>query len=142
MELWFYAIIIFVIVFLVSGISIPIYKKHKKVTGDIINYDVTMRKFVYKVNLSSEDIIRLLKIKNVADELSCSFDFDRSVINFIEYGANLEYYFQVQEYNEFSVLRLEQVALIGMQSYTPFKLNSFISGKLKAEIIPYSQYSF
>lgn len=143
MKFLLFALFFFVILIsVVLGIIIPIYKSHNKVTGGIINYDSTMRKFVYKVNLSSEDIINLLKTKNVTDELSCSFDFERSVINFSEYGSNREYYFQVQECNGFSVLRLEQVALIGMQSHIPYKLNPFIVSKLQAEIIPYSQYGF
>ena len=143
MKFFWFAILLFAILIpLVLGIIIPIYKSHYKVTGDIINYDSTMRKFVYKVNLSSEDIINLLKTKNDIDELSCSFDFNRSVIKFAEYGSNREYYFQIQECDGFSILRLEQVALIGMQSYVPHKLNPFIVSKLQAEIIPYSQYVF
>ena len=143
MEFWVFAIFFFVILVpLILVIIIPIHKSHNKVTDGIINYDSTMRKFVYKVNLSSEDIINLLKTKNDVDELSCSFDFNRSVINFSEYGSNREYYFQVQECNGFSILRLEQVALIGMQSHVPYKLNPFIVSKLQAEIIPYSQYGF
>lgn len=143
MAYWVFAILFFVILVpLVLGIIIPIHKSHNKITGDIINYDSTMRKFVYKVNLSSEDIINLLNTKNDSDELSCTFDFNKSVINFSEYGSNKEYYFQVQECNGFSILRLEQVALTGIQSQVPYKLNPFIVSKLQAEIIPYSQYGF
>lgn len=143
MAYWVFAILFFVILVpLVLGIIIPIHKSHNKITVDIINYDSTMRKFVYKVNLSSEDIINLLNTKNVSDELSCTFDFNKSVIKFSEYGSNKEYYFQVQECNGFSILRLEQVALTGIQSQVPYKLNPFIVSKLQAEIIPYSQYGF
>lgn len=131
-----------IIITLVLGMTIPIFKRHNEVTGGIINYDFNMRKFVYKVNLSSEDIINLLKVKNAVDELSCSFDFNRSVIKFAEYGANREYYFQVRECNGFSILRLEQVELVGTSSHIPYKLNPFIVSKLQAEIIPYSKYGF
>lgn len=143
MEFLPFTIFFFVILVpLVLGIIIPIYKSHNKVTAGIINYDSTMRKFVYKVNLSRENIIKLLKIKNAVDSLSCTFDFDKSVIKFSEYGSNIKYYFQVQECNDFSILRLEQVALISTQSHIPYKLNPFIVSKLQAEIIPYSQYGF
>lgn len=143
MEFLFFALFFFAILIpLVLGIIIPIYKSHNKATGGIINYDSTMRKFVYKVKLSRECIINLLEIKNDADVLSCTFDFERSVINFSEYGSNREYYFQVQECSGFSILRLEQVASIGMQSHVPYKLNPFIVSKLQAEIIPFSQYGF
>ncbi len=143
MEFMFFAIFFFaILVPLVLGIIIPTYKSHYKANGSIINYDTTMRKFVYKVNLSSEDIINLLKIKNDIDELSCTFDFDKSVIKFSEYGSHRDYYFQVQECNGFSILKLEQVTLIGMSSHVPYKLNPFMVSKLQAEIIPFSQYGF
>ena len=143
MELLFFAVFFFVILIpLVLGITIPIYKNHSKVTGGVTNYDSYMRKFVYKINLSNREIINLLNTKNDIDELSCDFDLEKSVIRFSEYGSHRDYYFQVQECNGFSVLRLEQVALIGMQSHVPYKLNPFIVSKLQAEIVPFSQYSF
>ena len=101
-----------------------------------------MRKFVYKINLSRQEIIDLLNAKNVIDELSCSFDLEKSVIRFFEYGSHRDYYFKIQECSDFSILRLEQVALLGMQSSVPYKLNPFIVSKLQAEIVPFSQYGF
>ena len=143
MELLFFAIFFFVILIpLVLGYVIPIYKEHSKVTGDVINYDSAMRKFVYKINLSSQEIIDLLNAKNDIDELSCSFDFEKAIIRFSEYGSHRDYYFQIQERSDFSILRLEQVALLGMQSSVPYKLNPFIVSKLQAEIVPFSQYGF
>ena len=127
---------------LILGIVIPIYKNHNEVTGGIINYDSTMRKFVYKIDLSSQEIIDLLNKKNVADELSCSFDLKNSVIRFTEYGSHRDYFFKIQEFSDFSILRLEQVALLGMQSSVPYKLNPYIVSKLNAEIVPFSQYRF
>ena len=143
MEFLFFALFFFVtLIPLVLGIIIPIHKDHSKVTGGIINYDSTMRKFVYKIDLSSQEIINLLNTKNDVDELSCAFDFEKSVIRFSEYGSHRDYYFQVQECSDFSILRLEQVALIGMKSYVPYKLNPLIVSKLQAEIVPFSQYGF
>ena len=143
MEFLFFALFFFVILIpLVLGIIIPIYKNHSKVTGGIINYDSTMRKFVYKINLSSQEIVDLLNTKNDIDELSCTFDFEKSVIRFSDYGSHRDYYFKIQECSDFSVLRLEKVDLIGMQSHVPYKLNPFIVSKLQAEIVPFSQYGF
>jgi hypothetical protein len=92
--------------------------------------------------MSSEQIINELKNTSDIDELSCEFDHERSVIKFSEYGSSREYYFKIHECNGFSVLRLEQVALLGMQSSIPYKLNPFLISKLQAEIIPFSQYDF
>ena len=143
MEFLVFALFFFVILIpLVLGIIIPIYKNHKKVTGSIINHDSSMRKFVYKISLSYQQVIDLLTTNNGVDELSCTFDFDKSVIRFSEYGSHRDYHFQLQECNGFSVLKLEQVALIGMQSHVPIKLNPFLVSKLQAEIVPFSQYSF
>ena len=127
---------------MVLGIIIPIYKKHHSVTGGIINYDSTMRNFVYKINLSYQQAVDLLNVKNDVDELSCTFDFEKAIIRFSEYGSHRDYYFQIQECNGFSILKLKQVELIGMQSHVPYKLNPFLVSKLQAEIVPFSQYCF
>ena len=140
---WIFVAFFFLIwIPLILMIIIPIYKKHNKTKGNIVNYDSMMRKYVYKVYMSREQVINKLKSTTTIDELSCDFDFERSVINFSEYGSHKEYYFQIQECDGFSILKLEQVALIGMRSYIPYKLNPFLVSKLQAEIIPFSQYEF
>lgn len=141
MGILFFVIFFFLILLLlVLGIIIPIYKNHRKTTGNVINYDSFMCKFVYKISMSKQEIIHKLEIKNATDDLSCTFDFERSVILFAEYGSSREYFFQIQECDGFSILRLEQVPLFGMQSHVPYKLNPFLISKLNAEIIPFSQY--
>ena len=101
-----------------------------------------MRKYVYKVYMAKEEIINTLRNNNGIDEISCNLDFERSIINFSEYGSNRDYYFQIQECDGFSILRLKQVSLLCMSSRIPYKLNPFIVRKLQAEIIPFSQYEF
>lgn len=118
---------------------IPIYKKHQETTNGIINYDPYMRKFIYKVNLSKEQIIGILNTKNATDELVCKFCYEESSIEFSEYGSSKKYYYSIQEYRGFSILRLEQAAWIGTKSYIPYKLNPFMVKKLQAELIPFSQ---
>lgn len=143
MDFLYYALIFFVFIIpLVLGIVIPIYQNHSKSTGGIINYDPTMKKFVYKVNLSKQQVVNLLNVSNEIDELSCTIDDQKSIIRFSEYGSYKDYYFQVIECNDFSILRLESVTFIGMQSHVPYKLNPFMINKLRAEIIPFSQYAF
>ena len=140
---WIFVAFFFLLLIpLVLAIIIPMYKNHYRTTSNAINYDSMMRKFVYKVCMSSEQIINELKNTTDIDELSCEFDHERSVIKFSEYGSSREYYFKIHECNGFSVLRLEQVALLGMQSSIPYKLNPFLISKLQAEIIPFSQYDF
>lgn len=141
--LLYFAVFLFVILLpLVLGMIIPIFQNHRKATGGIINYDSSMRKFVYKTNYSYQQVVDLLNTKNNVDELSCAFDFDKRIVRFSEYGSHMDYYFQVQECGDFSILRLEKVALIGMGSHVPYKLNPFLVSKLQAEIVPFSQYGF
>ena len=127
---------------LVLAIIIPIYKNHNKATNNVVNYDSMKRKFVYKVCMSSEQIINELKNTTDIDELSCDFNHERSVIKFSAYRSSMEYYFKIHECDGFSILRLEQVELLGMSGHIPFKLNPFLVSKLRAEIIPFSQYGF
>lgn len=146
MEFWIFLIFFLLALVIAIGFVVPIYKKHNKATGGIINHDSIMRKYVYKVALSKDDIIRLLETSNDGYDLFCVFDFDKSIIKFSEYGmgaiCNRKYYFTIQEFDGFSILRLEQVELFGAQSYIPYKLNPFMVSKLNAEIIPFSQYGF
>lgn len=138
--LYFLIFVFIILVPLVLANIIPAYQNHRKVTGDVINYDSSMRKFVYKVCMSREEIIDALKMKNSGDDLSCTFDFERSVILFSEYGSSREYFFEIQEFDGFSILRLNQAALIGERSNLPFKINSFLGKKIQAEMIPFAQY--
>ena len=143
METLFFIIFFFVILFpLVLGIIIPVYKNHYKVSGSIVNYDSSMSKFVYKIYMSRDEIINSLKMKNVKDELSCTFDFEKSTLLFSEYGSSREYFYEIEEYDGYSILKLNQVPLIGMRSHIPYKINPFLVSKINAEIIPFSQYSF
>lgn len=137
-----------VVILIILGVTIPMFKRHRKATGGIVNYDAAMRKFVYKINLRCDEFVELLTdgsdgcIDVDIDALSCTVDPGGSVIRFSEYGADKEYRFRIQEYDGFSVLRLEQVALLGMQSSIPYKLNPFMVHKLQAEIVPFSEYGF
>ena len=138
----FYIFLFILVSVLALGTVIPMHKKHKEVSNGIINYDSVMRKFVYKIYLSRQEVITLLKSKNEIDELTCSFNNDETIIKISEYGSNREYYIEVCEHKNYSILKLEQVSLIGMRSYIPFKLNPFIVNKLQAELVPFSQYGF
>lgn len=139
---WLFIVFLFLLsITLVLSIVVPIFKNHHITTGDVINYDSIMRKFVYKVYMSEEKIISTLKEKSTMDELSCDFDFDRSVIKISEYGSSREYSFEIIVFDGYSLLKLNQTSLIGMQSHIPYKLNPFIVKKLNAELVPYTQYA-
>lgn len=142
MEFIILMILIIVIWFLIAVMMHVELKKHREVTGDNVNYDSFMAKFVYKTNLKREDIIQLLCNGNEYDDITCEFDSSNSIMKFSDYGSNREYFFCVKEYDGFSILRLEQVSFFGMKSHIPYKLNPFMVSKLQAEIVPFSEYGF
>lgn len=129
--------ILLVVLFIVLSIVVPTYKKHREVTGGIMNYNTTMREFVYKIPYIKSVIIEKLKIKNSFDELEYILDIELCGITFNEYGTSINYEYEIKEYDDFSVLRLKQTPPIAPQSYIPYKLNSFMVQKLDAEIIPF-----
>lgn len=140
--LWFVVLFFVVLIPLVLAITIPIYKEHSQTTKNAINYSVDMRKFVYKVSMSKQEILDTLSRNSVIDELSCALDLERSTIKFSEYDSSRKYSFEIQEYEGFSILRLSQNSLIEMQSHIPYKLNPFLIKKLNAQIVPFAAYRF
>ena len=101
-----------------------------------------MRKFIYKVPISKADIIDAINTPNLADELQCSINFEKSTIAFSSYDVMQgEYYFDIQEHDGFSILRLESVTSILFKNELACKINPFIIRKLNAQAIPYTQYN-
>ena len=65
MDILIFEVFFFLILIpLVLGMIIPIYKKHQETTNGIINYDPYMRKFIYKVNLATVYKGNIIKINN------------------------------------------------------------------------------
>ncbi len=122
------------------GTIIPIVKNHRTVTGDTVNYDCNMRRFVYKVKRSKEEIIDILKTHNVADELLCEFEPDGTIVKISDYDSYRKNHIIIQECDSYCILRLESVELIGVQSYIQYKLTPFMVSKLSAEPVPYEKY--
>ena len=130
------------------GALIPKYEKFAKATGSVVNYDRYMTKFVYKVYMPKEEIISSLKIMNVKDELSCTFDFEKTTVLITDIGQwgslgpgpRREYFYEIQEYDGFSILKLSVTTIFHERNQICFKLNPFMVSKLNAEIIPFSKY--
>ena len=156
-EYLFLSIATFCVLFALLVVVLPMHKKHEEATGGVINYNPTMSKFVYKVYMSEEEIIRSLKILNVQDELSCSFNYERNTVIFSNLCYKYEYFYEIQEYDGFSILKLSR-ASFSLTELKPswakyrnyyyahpkgdinYKLNPFMVRKINAEIIPFSQY--
>lgn len=141
-EFWIFLMMFALVAPAVIYTGISLHKKHSQATGDIVNYDAFMNKYVYKVPMTKSEIISTLNVRNVADELSCTLDLERAVIVFSDYDDSMEYFFCIREQDGFSILMLEKVSAMGMRSYIPYKLNPFMVNKLRAEIVPFEQYRF
>lgn len=138
---FFLILIIFLVFFfpLVFMIILPIYRKHHKTSGGLKNYNTSMNAFVYKVYLPKAEIIRTMMATKETDELACSFDFDRSIVLFSEYGSSGEYFFAIQECDGFCLLKLKQVSLLS-KGLLPYQLNPFMVSKLNVEIVPFAEF--
>ena len=144
MEFWIFLMMFALVAPVIIYTAISVLKKHYQSTGDIVNYDAFMNKYVYKVPMIKSEIISTLNVRNVADELSCTLDLERAVMVFSDYDDSLEYFFYIQEQDGFSILMLEKVSapVMAARSYIPYKLNPFMVNKLQAEIVPFAQYAF
>ena len=127
---------------LVFYVTIPMVNKHRRATSNIINYDLFMRKFIYKVPLHSEEITRLLLIKNITDDISCTYESTESTLKISVPCDSQTYYLQIEEHDEYCILKLENAAKTTMRSAIPMKINPFMVDKLQAEPIPYSLFPF
>ena len=142
MDYWvFYIIFLFILLPLVLGGTIPIFKAHRESTGKTVNHDAFMRKFVYKINREPDDIISILRDCNEFDDLTFEFESDRSVVLISEYGSHLKYMIRFRKIADYWILSLEQTELIG-GSRIPYKLNPFMIQKLQAEIVPFDEFGF
>ena len=74
---WFVVLFFVVLIPIVLVITIPIYKEHSQTTKNAINYSVDMRKFVYKVSMSKQEILDILSKNSDTDELCCTLDLEK-----------------------------------------------------------------
>lgn len=74
------------------------------------------------------------------DELDYTFDENTDEIQFKGVGSNVTYELVIDECDEFSILRVNQISIITMQSHIPYQMNPFWVKKLDAEIIPFAKF--
>lgn len=121
---------------------LKLHLNHIKASNGVVNYDPLMRKFVYKVFLTSEEKILAKLLEQTSDDsLLCVLDPDELyILKLSDSSSSRKYRFQIEKHDDHAILRLQQTALFGERSYLPYKLNPFFFAKLGAEPIPFSQY--
>lgn len=140
----FYILIIVIPACIVAIIAFSAYKNIDKRKQGLINYDSCMRKFVFRVDLTKEEVYERLRTRNVTDVLEYILNEDLSVITFKYYNGEISYTFSVCEYdnNDYLIIRLEQLLLIPGKSRILKNINKFFFMKLDAKILDYDKYSF
>ena len=141
MDFWI-PLVITAVIITAMGIysSLSLQKKHAKSTDNVVNYNSWKSKFIYKVNLTRDEIIAILLTPCAGDFLTCTFDYDMSKITFSDFLHRETFYLTTEKRDNFTILRLELKYFHGEHSAIKFKLNPFIISKLKAEPLPFSEY--
>lgn len=138
--------VVFLICFsLILGIVIlyewELLKKHKSSSKGVINHDFSRMEFCYKVEKSEAEIWEALAHYNISEVLRYRVDNEQRCITFyheLPVGCpHTSYDIYMKEYEEYTVLKVVQVApWIVYNEYSMFQ-NRFWSQKLGAVPIPY-----
>lgn len=117
-------------------------KKNYEITKGIINCDGSMKKFVFRIDLSREEFFRLLKSRNVCDVMEYSLNDENSIIIFKEHGSTVSYDLYLLQFDGYLILRLKQRAILFGTTRIHYRINEFWISKLNAKPIDYSRNAF
>lgn len=120
-------------------ISIYFIFRHNKQINGTFNHDMFMRKFVFRIDLDEAEFFARLKMRNVNDVLDYFLNDDCSVITFKMYNVEFQYGMSVNMYNEYRVLKVEQISVMPQKS--TFYINDFFIKKFDAKPLEFSKYS-
>lgn len=141
-------IYIWVVVFFVVIIPAALYLvlkpmlQHNKLLNGVVNYDTFMRKFVFRVELTKEELYAQLKMHNINDSLEYYLNDDYSVITFTRYNAKFPYKILIDECSGYIILKVEQIPLIMNKGIVPYCINDFFVKKFNAKPLQYGKYAF
>ena len=97
-----------------------------------------MREFVFRIDLTKEEFYSQLKIRNINDILEYSLNDDCSVITFTKYNMKYSYKIIVDDFNESTMIRVEQMQVT---SKPAFYINGFFIKKFNATPLAYEKYA-
>lgn len=140
MEFWISAVIfIIALIIVLAVVLIPYFEalsKNKKASDGIVNYDVFMRRFCYKIQMTQEEIFKALSVPSVLDEIEYQFDANEAVIIFTVYNTKLKYRLSITEFSDYSILKAEKIDMFS-KGPEPNLINPFWVRKLNAIPIAY-----
>ncbi len=113
--------------------------RQNKILNGIVNYDTFMRKFVFRIDFTKEEFYSQLKMRNINDILEYCLNDDCSIITFIMNNMKYSYKIIVDDFNESTILRVEQMQVTGKPTCY---INEFFIKKFNATPLEYEKYSF
>ena len=119
----------------------PMYK-NREITNGILNFDGSMRKFVFRIDLSKDEFFSKLKSRNACDTMEYSLNADLTGITFKELGSRLEYGIEIIPCDGYLILRVKQISLLYGKTNIPYHVNEFWICKFNAKPIDYSRNAF
>lgn len=114
--------------------------QNEQVSGGTVNYDKLMQDYLFKSELSREELLCRLEHLPVSakDKIRCSLDRDTMTLTFSHRGVSIPYTLTVQEREDGCTVRLHKNVPTGPKSNIPFYINGFMIEKIGAELLPYS----
>ena len=129
------------VVVLVLGLWIPVWRGNRRAEGGVVNHDELMTRFVFRVPMAPEAILPALTARNAADALRCTAEPGGMTLCISEeHGADVRYACSVQPCDGFCILRLTQTTTTLSRGLQAYRLNPFVMEKLQAEPLPYHLY--
>ena len=125
------------------GVILTIVKKTKQ-ANKTENYNRMMNRFIYKVPMTSEELLSALRLNNVREKVYCTIDTEKAEMTFsnpVDPREYRKYRYCIQEEGEYSILRIEEICIpMGTRGYLHMKINPFVLKKLNAEKMVYYQH--
>ena len=121
-------------------VFVPNYKRHRQVSGSVVNHNSSFTKFVFHIPMTKEEICTLLSRPFSIGNLSTRFNAEGSELTFWDLHGEYTFYVNIQQCTEFSILRLNWKRTIRGRTTFYLQINPFFVEHLDAEIIPYNMY--
>ena len=138
-------IVVFILIvgifpFVFFGISWPIYKENRRVSGNTQNHDWQYTRYVFRAPMPKEQVLQALAVRSEIDDLVCKVNTAESILTFSWYHDSREFYFVMEDTPEGCLIFLKAIPNLLCGNQIPQLLNPHMVRKLNAVLLPYSQY--
>lgn len=113
---------------------------HKKFSNGVVNYNTGMDKFVYRIDSTEKEVLKLLKTHNASDILDYDVNDDFTVVTFKKFNAKSSYKIFLESYNDYVILKIKLIN--PLQNFLGYYINEFWVKKFNAVPIDYQSNCF